>query len=321
MREDMFKVIVERPRRGGLTDSSARRHRNDEYQAGKIGMKQGHISRKGLNENLAPLRRWLAKQAGRPWDKVYSELAGNIDRRNTVQEHIFAHIDQFVERETYMVGKQVYFRGRWRNGNEPISESNAELYVHPLTGMLLENRKRRTWRQRRDAEWSVKQMARDAVMRELTPMRQLRKLNGCWFEVELSPLPEGVPYQDGPCTCIRYPAVWDAVLKRKVSRAHGHQPSEMQPAADYGKQWVYASAKRQLSAAELKQRKLVNGIAEDPPPEVTRQAVVTLTKAPGCPGVLLFWTTVASCKWLPPRAQLQTLKIPFPQQAERVGCL
>ena len=97
MRDDMSKVIVERPRRGGRTDKhKGRLYRAGEELPGKIGMKQGYTDRKGLNENLSPLKRWLESQVNRPWDKVYAELCANIDRRNTVQEHIFAHIDQFA---------------------------------------------------------------------------------------------------------------------------------------------------------------------------------------------------------------------------------
>lgn len=117
MRDDMYKVIVERPRRGGITTHGSRRYRNQEDRPTKLGMRRGHASRKWLNENLAPLKRWLAAQAGRPWDGVYSDLCANIDRRNTVQAHIFAHIDGFVERHTLYADARVWTRqyGRARS--------------------------------------------------------------------------------------------------------------------------------------------------------------------------------------------------------------
>jgi hypothetical protein len=69
MREDMFKVIVERPR---LVNSNGysrdgRRFRNREEVGSFLGMKRGYDSTKWLNENLAPLRRYLASQVNRPW--------------------------------------------------------------------------------------------------------------------------------------------------------------------------------------------------------------------------------------------------------------
>src|SRR6185503_4035706 len=99
MREDMHKVIVERPRRGGGVQGDGRNWRNSRDRGAHLGMQRGYASRKWLNENLAPLRRWLHKQVHRPWDAVYSELSQGIDRRNPVQAHIYQHIDQFVERE------------------------------------------------------------------------------------------------------------------------------------------------------------------------------------------------------------------------------
>ena len=57
----------------------------------RLGMRAGYGYR-GLNENLAPLRRYLHAQIGRPWNKVFSEICAGIDRRNTVQQHIHQHI-------------------------------------------------------------------------------------------------------------------------------------------------------------------------------------------------------------------------------------
>lgn len=67
MRADMSRVIVERPRRGDLN------------RAGRVlpfdnlphheGMRRRHYiaaAWKELNENLAPLRRYLERQVGRP---------------------------------------------------------------------------------------------------------------------------------------------------------------------------------------------------------------------------------------------------------------
>ncbi|MFN0314094.1 MAG: hypothetical protein ACKVQA_03525 [Burkholderiales bacterium] len=134
MRNDMYKVIVERPRWGNrMRTREGRLHRASEDVASKIGIKQGYVSRKSLNENLSPLKRWLESQANRPWDKVYAELCANIDRRNTVQEHIFAHIDQFVETQTRLFGGKVHVMRGWGAKWEPVEESSARLYVHPVT--------------------------------------------------------------------------------------------------------------------------------------------------------------------------------------------
>lgn len=75
MREDMAKVIVERPRRRGDAARKGRRQDWDQMPSHE-GMRRPHIlsgDPKELNEHLGPLRRYLERQVGRPWDKVYSE--------------------------------------------------------------------------------------------------------------------------------------------------------------------------------------------------------------------------------------------------------
>lgn len=65
MRKDMFKVIVERPRVGGSYDRE-RCTPVDEEGPTHESLRWRHRSRKGLNENLRPLERYLQQQVGRP---------------------------------------------------------------------------------------------------------------------------------------------------------------------------------------------------------------------------------------------------------------
>jgi hypothetical protein len=53
-------------------------------------------SAKELNENLSPLRRYLERQVGRPWNKVYSEIAEHLRPDNVVQQHVRDHLRNFV---------------------------------------------------------------------------------------------------------------------------------------------------------------------------------------------------------------------------------
>src|SRR6187200_294248 len=102
MREDMGKVLVERPRlkrRSG--DSSPgkgyRRQLQKAFQSDdslphREGIKRRYSNRKVFNENLAPLRRFLQSNVGRPWDKVYAEICQHVDRGNVVQKHVITHL-------------------------------------------------------------------------------------------------------------------------------------------------------------------------------------------------------------------------------------
>lgn len=99
MRKDMFKVIVERPR---LIEDSARkgRSRPDDLLPSRIGLRRAAREAGGykmLNENLAPLRRYLGKQVGRPWNTVYSEICAHLKSASTVQQHVRDHIRDYVQ--------------------------------------------------------------------------------------------------------------------------------------------------------------------------------------------------------------------------------
>ena len=123
MREDMYKVIVERPRRGKEGDAIAARLRKDFDGPTRLGMRAGY-GRPILNENLAPLRRYLHAQLGRPWNKVFSEICAGIDRRNTVQQHIHQHIRDFIAIDVEVRdGRLVDLAERWGF----LGESSASL--------------------------------------------------------------------------------------------------------------------------------------------------------------------------------------------------
>ena len=75
MREDMLKVIVERPRRRSTKRvlPSVTRLRDDLDGPARLGMRTGYDYRE-LNESLGPLRRHLEAQVGRPWNKAFGEI-------------------------------------------------------------------------------------------------------------------------------------------------------------------------------------------------------------------------------------------------------
>jgi hypothetical protein len=242
MREDMFKVIVERPR---LVNSNGysrdgRKFRNDENAPSRLGMKRGYTQRpKWLNENLAPLKRYLEQQVDRPWDKVYSEIRATIDARSTVKQHILQHIKDFVAIDTHWVetpdGGKVVVRGRWPCDDALLEDAGIELFVHPKTGILLRNRRFVSW-DRRVREQRAMKKARECVdRRDIDPRHQLRRIDGIWFEVTFGPLP--APRMQG--NEIIHDSCWDAVRKEWVSRQHGIANT-------------YAVSKRQLGAKELK---------------------------------------------------------------------
>jgi hypothetical protein len=129
MRSDMARVIVERPR---IPDYGARKGRDvplDQLPA-QEGMRRPHLRSwrgKELNENLAPLRRYLERQVGRPWDKIYSDIAAHLRVDNTVQQHVRDHLHDFV------AIKPRWSRD-WRNRRAGLWWQ--PFYVDPASGLL-----------------------------------------------------------------------------------------------------------------------------------------------------------------------------------------
>lgn len=255
MRDDMSKVIVERPRWGhDMNSREGRRFRAEQDYGGKAGMMRGYGNRKHFSENLAPLARWLASQVNRPWDKVYSELCANIDRRNTVQEHIFAHIENFVALDTKLVDGKVVVFGGWPRRNMPIEEARMDLYVHPRTRLLLRNRHRVGHSKLHQRKLAAEAAALAKKRRALSDTAQLHCLDGVWYLVTLARIAPPRVIEDpeaGREGRLHYPMHWDAL--RNAAVVHGVGDREL-----YGNPHVFAVSKRQLSHSELKRYRLTN---------------------------------------------------------------
>lgn len=118
MRPDMAKVIVERPRFGSRMRGYAkgyqrqqRRVRLDELPK-RERMKQAKHW-KSLNEHLGPLRRYLLKQVGRPWDKVFAEISEHISRDSAVQDHVRDHVYDYVAVNVVTVDGALFYMTKW----------------------------------------------------------------------------------------------------------------------------------------------------------------------------------------------------------------
>jgi hypothetical protein len=277
MREDMSRVIVERPRLGGDRGRKGRAVPLDDLPK-QEGMRRKHVLSgdcKVLNENLSPLRRYLERQVGRPWNKIYSEIARYLRADNTVQQHVRDHLSDFVA-----------VRARWRfevlnaggGGEEPYDQLWFEpLYVDPNDGLL-----KRTDRLRQAKAFSralrVPSTPPDRI--GLAPDRELRRIDGLWFAVTLAPLPapeyrafgeirtiplkgyaRRSPVIEMELTVRRLatPAVWDVVSGALVPV--GPEIDEERAWDEYRRVHPdrrYAVSKRALSRWELRRHALSN---------------------------------------------------------------
>lgn len=250
MRNDMYKVIVERPRRGGGF-ASERRVDDLEESPRCEGLRKRHRSRKWFNENLRPLERYLAGQVGRPWSKVYGEICANIDRRNTVQQHIHQHLDDFVAMPVVEVDGVLSVTRHW-GGLAPLTDPwTPRFYVCPRTGLLRENKahlqaRRDLAHRRREATAAV-----HPDRRILDPWRQLHRIGGCWFQVELALLAEAGTVQAKPMDVLRRLAPADCPQWHDANGVASNRTL-------FGRHDIYAWHKRQLGGVELRAHGLTN---------------------------------------------------------------
>ena len=140
MRADMFKVIVERPRWGAGHASSPKLKRTPDPYIQHIGLKRhAYIAApysKPLNENLAPLVRFLRSRRGRPWDSVFSEICATLDTGSTIKMHVREHIEDYV-----LTRISIGRRGEWMHEGEVLGREGRwrrrrTFFVDPRDGIL-----------------------------------------------------------------------------------------------------------------------------------------------------------------------------------------
>ncbi len=242
MRKDMSKVIVERPRVGraaaGLRPGRTRTLVDDDGEPIKAkGAREpkGKAQKtKHFNETLNPLKRYLASNVGRPWDKVYSEISEHLKPTSTVQQHVRDHLQDFVATKTRMKAGVVLVTPRF-GGERALKDDWCLYYVHPRTGLLRKNEhyKRMALRRREERQKAEIELAKR--MRIIDAKTQLHLFDGAWWEVKLAKIPPNALYTD-------------VVHRSNLTRTG---IGEL-----YGRPGVYARDKRQLSKTEIKKLKL-----------------------------------------------------------------
>jgi len=239
MRDDMFEVIIERPRHASRTRFPRKLRRRDvvatRHDPERLGFAAGlHMTDKSLSENLSPLRRYLERQVDRPWDKVWSEITAKLKPDSTVQQHVRDHVGDFVAIKTFMKDGAVWTAGdrRFYSRPEPLKESRARLFVDPRSGLLRRNKDYQTRKQ----YYAAKIHERAQRMREVSPTVQIHRFGKHgWWEVILAPT--------------RFNR--HNIKNNGVDVVYRAGFSNLSPLDLYGREGIYAIAKRQLSKREI----------------------------------------------------------------------
>ena len=80
-----------------------------------------HDESKDFTDKLGPLKRWLASQVGRNWDRVYSEIKQafpntNKQNRQLLETHLLHEIERHVTVVKSCRGRRVYTTPRFGLG-------------------------------------------------------------------------------------------------------------------------------------------------------------------------------------------------------------
>jgi hypothetical protein len=91
---------------------------------------------KEFTDKLNPIKGALRKNLGRPWNDIYSEFSKVLDRRSNSGIHIFGHLMDFVETNTFLGDDgEIYCYYKWGFRGDLIRRVEG-YYVDPITGRL-----------------------------------------------------------------------------------------------------------------------------------------------------------------------------------------
>ncbi len=149
MRDDMSKVVTERPRQGHGNKSNKtagpriRRYDPDrEYDEPTrlpiARYRQYGYDAKEFSDLINPLKRYLRTCIGKPWRKVHSELSLKLDRRSVSGSHIWDHVMREIESDCYMGDDGLAYSNDRRFASRMSEYPIEGLYVHPNSGLVRE---------------------------------------------------------------------------------------------------------------------------------------------------------------------------------------
>ena len=244
MRADMNKVIVERPRSGWRIKTRRQRLKEPDDLPSKVGVRRyaelTQTRSKHLNEHLGPLKRYLGRQRGRPWNKVHGEIRAVLDTRNEVQAHILSHLENFIAIRVHVDRKGRWLAmSSWDMTSTPDQWRQA-LYVDPHDGIIKETEKlRRKLRVKKRRPRADTLEAEKGIV--LDSANELHRWDGICYHFKLAEIASSVPNDT--------PHRWIMIAKEPASPRYG-------PAKEFF--WRRIVTKRQLGKAELKKYGLRN---------------------------------------------------------------
>ena len=185
-----------------------------------------------------PLERYLARQVGRLWNDVLSDMRTALRRADIAEAHWPYLWSSAVAVNARQIDGDVWVVD-WHENTVPLAQA-PRFYIDQQSGRLHRNTAIETPRIRKKRIEAAKAADAALRLRMISPTLQLHRLkDGLWWEVTLTELTWKTELE-GSFT--------DVVLKAGLSNL----PRD----SLYGRPRVFASAKRQLSGREIKKHGL-----------------------------------------------------------------
>lgn len=232
MRKDFDKVLTERPRVGGGGGYRSNKRIKEEEVHEDFSRKSEPMSMgrgsKEFTDLISPLYRWMEKQVGRPWNKVYSEIKDNFASNNLQHQHLIQHVRWMVDLNCFKKNHKIYnSQGLEVNS---LGSRRPQFYVLD-DGLLKMIKKART-------KYGV--IPSNPNCKVIDGKTYKADKDGIWYEIELSPVPK-----DRICS--------DAFFNIKGLKGYNFLPDSVR---EYNKRGVYCTKKTQLSKRDKKKLKL-----------------------------------------------------------------
>lgn len=207
----------------------------------KEGRRDTRTSKNIASRDVSAVRRALHASYGQQWSEVFETLKQRFPKLVTG-----TYADEAVALTWGLAVKTSLKNGQLRvhSGGKVISleDSNCTCYVHPESGLLLENAFVAAARRREQEREQARRAELAARMREISPELQVHKIAGKWFAVELQEIVAG---DKSPH--------FDVVLNRTVQASDREALHTL-----YGRRHVVGKRKRELQYRELREMQLTN---------------------------------------------------------------
>ena len=198
---------------------------SDEDSINKESMRRHIGYGKDFHGRLAPLRRWLESQVGRPWNDIYSEACRTVDKRSIAGWHFIDYLLNMVYIKTETINGKVH---SWDGYGLDREIFPNDLYVD--ADCILRKYKANQPR------YSRSKKAYNPNVRKVNDFLSYKRINGAWFELSYRKFTESIAY--------------DVEQKKSVYNKVQHNSTWGIPWWETTK--YYCWKKRQLSKKEIR---------------------------------------------------------------------